>query len=402
MQRRNNSKLRGYSICSGIGGLDIAFQSPYVGGETVGYCEYDKYCQSVLHRRMSDGWLDNAPIWPDLFTLEESLVGDVDVLYGGIPCQPHSHAGKRAGANAPRDLWPKTLELLREVRPRLFFLENVAGITMGTGEQGAYVYTIFNDLSKIGYDFRWTTLRASDIGAPHRRERFFLLANSNDRFSEYENSAIRTRRSSLDDGGSSVGNPSSSGQLESTNDHREAATQRRPEWIAQEKIGNTSEGRTELGDTDGQRLQGRHLMGVDTGERTSGQNGTESSIYGAMGDPGGWVRSTGYADARPQFVAYDQPGHSGSPHKYAIGEVDTREGLFQSFPPSPDSQDEWRRLIRRNPSLSPAIEPNLRRGPDGLTAGMDKYRRKGLAGLGNGVVPMQAIYAWLLLTSDSI
>ena len=324
-------KLKGYSICSGIGGLDIAFQSEYIGGQTIGYCEYDTYCQNVLWRRMQDGWLDNAAIWPDLYTLEKSIVGNVDVLYGGIPCQPHSQAGKRAGADDPRDLWPKTLELLREVRPRLFFLENVTGITMGTGQQGAYVYRIFDDLCKIGYEFRWTTVRASDIGAPHRRERFFLLANSNDRFSEYENSAIRTRRSSLDDGS--------------------------------HQLGNTYE---PLGSCE-------------------------------LGDPGSWVRRTEYDEAAPRFVAYGLSDHSGSSNKYAIGEVDITEGLFQSFPPSPDSQDEWRGLIRRNASLSPAIEPNLRRGPDGLTPGLDKYRRKGLAALGNGVVPQQAILAWLLL-----
>ena len=97
-------KLMGYSICSGIGGLDIAFQSEYIGGQTIGYCEYDTYCQNVLWRRMQDGWLDNAAIWPDLYTLEKSIVGNVDVLYGGIPCQPHSQAGRRRGANDSRDL----------------------------------------------------------------------------------------------------------------------------------------------------------------------------------------------------------------------------------------------------------------------------------------------------------
>jgi|TARA_R110002020_G_scaffold229567_6_gene440350 DNA (cytosine-5)-methyltransferase 1 len=266
-------KLMGYSICSGIGGLDIAFQSEYIGGQTIGYCEYDRYCQNVLWRRMQDGWLDNAAIWPDLYTLEKSIVGNVDVLYGGIPCQPHSQAGKRAGVNDSRDLWPTTFELVREIRPKLFWLENVAGITLGTPVQGAYVYRIFNDLSKIGYEFRWTTVRASDIGAPHRRERFFLLAYT-----------------------------------------------------------------TALGDTYGQ----------------------------------GRIR---------RLLAYS-----------------TGKGI--SFPPGPEDSGRWKNIIKQYPQLAPAIEPRIRTGPDGLTAGLDKYRRKGLAALGNGVVPQQAILAWQILTSD--
>lgn len=286
----------GYSICSGIGGLDIAFQSEYIGGQTIGYCEYDTYCQNVLWRRMQEGWLDNAAIWPDLYTLEKSIVGNVDVLYGGIPCQPHSQAGKRAGVNDSRDLWPRTFELVREVRPKLFWLENVAGITLGTPVQGAYVYRIFNDLSKIGYEFRWTTVRASDIGAPHRRERFFLLAYSNDRLSEYKNSAIRTRRSSIDNGGSQLGNTYGQGRK-------------------------------------------RRLLAYSTDQRVS-------------------------------------------------------------FPPSPQNSGRWQNIIKQYPQLAPAIEPSIRTRPDGITAGLDKYRRKGLAALGNGVVPQQAILAWQILTLD--
>jgi len=360
-------KLMGYSICSGIGGLDIAFQSEYIGGQTIGYCEYDTYCQNVLWRRMQDGWLDNAAIWPDLYTLEKSIVGNVDVLYGGIPCQPHSQAGKRAGVNDSRDLWPTTFELVREIRPKLFWLENVAGITMGTGEQGAYVYRIFNDLSKIGYEFRWTTVRASDIGAPHRRERFFLLAYTTALGNAY-GSGIDQQQTGLgsehSESGSQLGNSSSGRQLESTNDHREAATEGRHEWINQENIGDSSKGRTKLGNT------------------------------------GDWIRGARNAinDSKPS--AYDIPDDRSHANGSTVGEMGNSKGLFQSYPPNPQNREQWERIIAEYPSLSPAIEPNIRTGPDGLTAGLDKYRRKGLAALGNGVVPQQAILAWLILTSD--
>ena len=212
---------------------------------------------------------------------------------------------------------------------------------MGTPVQGAYVYRIFNDLSKIGYKFRWTTVRASDIGAPHRRERFFLLAYT-----------------------TQLGNSSSGRQLESTNDNREAAPEGRHEWINQENLGDSSKGRTKLGNT------------------------------------GDWIRGARHAinDSKPS--AYDIPDDRSHANGSTVGEMGNSEGLFQSYPPNPQNREQWERIIAEYPSLSPAIEPNIRTGPDGVTAGLDKYRRKGLAALGNGVVPQQAILAWLILTSD--
>ena len=311
--------MKGFSLCSGIGGLDIAMEQK--GVQTIGYSEIEPYAQAILHARMRDGWLDSAPIWPDIKTLEESTIGNVDIIYGGIPCQPHSIAGKRKREEDARDLWPDTYRILRDVRPRFFFLENVSGFSTRSGESPAFAWRVLDDLTRIGYEFRWTHIRAEEVGTPHRRKRFFLLAYTNTGLRESKKEQILPRRNISGNIGSELGDPTGSRQLESTENNREAAKKRRLEWITKENIGNPSEGRTE----------------------------TSQSI---------------------------------------------------SFPSGPDQYAQWDATIKRYGQLAPAIESNLRGRVDGLAVGVDKYRRKRLEGLGNGVVPQQAIQAWLTLTND--
>lgn len=99
-------------------------------------------------------------------------VEPVDVLVGGFPCQPWSDAGARRGARDPRDLWPAVAHAIGVVRPRLVVLENVAGFARLRAGAGRTIA----DLAGLGYDTRWTVLRAADVGAPHGRARWFCLA----------------------------------------------------------------------------------------------------------------------------------------------------------------------------------------------------------------------------------
>lgn len=94
----------------------------------------------------------------------------VDIITAGYPCQPFSNAGKRLGTDDPRHIWPFIAEAISDIRPRLVVLENVAAHL----RRGFDV--VLSDLAKIGYDARWTVVRASDAGAPHRRERLFVVA----------------------------------------------------------------------------------------------------------------------------------------------------------------------------------------------------------------------------------
>ena len=161
--------LNGLDLFSGIGGITLAL-SEWV--KPVAYCENDRYAQSVLLSRMSEGKLPVAPIWDDVRTLQGSLLPKVDIIYGGFPCQDVSLAGARKGLDGERTgLFREAVRLIRECRPKFVFLENVQGIKK-------FVPKIRSELEKIGYDCRDGFLSAAEVGANHKRNRWWLLAYS--------------------------------------------------------------------------------------------------------------------------------------------------------------------------------------------------------------------------------
>lgn len=152
------------SLFSGAGGLDLAVERVF-GGETVWHCELDPAASKVLAHR----W-PRVPNLGDITKVDWATVEPVDILCGGWPCQPFSLAGKKKGAEDERALWPYVAGAVRVVRPRIICLENVSAVL------GPEFQRVANDLAEIGYDIAWTCLRASDVGAPHRRERVFIVA----------------------------------------------------------------------------------------------------------------------------------------------------------------------------------------------------------------------------------
>jgi DNA (cytosine-5)-methyltransferase 1 len=166
--------MRELSLFSGGGGS--ALTGKLLGWRTVGYVENNEYCQKEIRQRIEDQVFDNAPIFGDIRTFNssgfaESYSGMVDVLTAGFPCQPFSLAGKRKGKNDDRNMWPETKETIRKVRPTFAFLENVPGII-----SSGYLDRICGDLVEIGYDHRWCVLSAAAVGAPHKRERLWIVA----------------------------------------------------------------------------------------------------------------------------------------------------------------------------------------------------------------------------------
>jgi DNA (cytosine-5)-methyltransferase 1 len=163
--------MNGLDLFSGIGGIGIALE-PWV--RTVAYCERDRYAQGVLLSRMRSGDIDRAPIWDDVTTLRAEMLPRIDIIFGGFPCQDLSVAGAGKGLAGERSgLFFEIVRLARECEPRFIFLENVPAIRTRGGER------VVKELAKIGYDCRWTTLSAAAVGAPHKRERWFLLAHAN-------------------------------------------------------------------------------------------------------------------------------------------------------------------------------------------------------------------------------
>ena len=154
------------SLCTGYGGLDMAVEA-FFGAETIWTCEFDKYASQLIEKRI------NKPNHGDLKKTDWTKVEPIDILTAGYPCQPFSHAGSRKGADDERHLWPYIKEIIGILRPQFVVLENVRGhFGLGFGE-------VIGDLATIGYDATWRVVRASDVGAPHRRERLFVLAYTN-------------------------------------------------------------------------------------------------------------------------------------------------------------------------------------------------------------------------------
>jgi len=180
-------------LFSGIGGFSLGLER--AGMRTVAFCEIDPYCRRVLAKHWPD-----VPIYDDVRTLTASSLvanpdyqrqlqsqgcerdqwgwaGDcgIDLICGGFPCQDISTAGKGAGITGARSgLWSEYARIVGEVRPRYVLVENVAAL-LGRG-----IERVLGDLAALGYDAEWHCIPASAVGAPHRRDRVWIIANRDD------------------------------------------------------------------------------------------------------------------------------------------------------------------------------------------------------------------------------
>jgi DNA (cytosine-5)-methyltransferase 1 len=158
--------IRHASLFSGIGGFDLAAQA--MGWQNVFAVEKDPYCQKVLTKNFPTTALygDIKGFYGDLYR------GSIDILSGGFPCQPFSVAGQRKGKNDDRYLWDEMLRVIAEVRPRVVVGENVTGII------NMALDTVCIDLENQGYEVETFVLPACAIGAPHQRNRVWIVAHS--------------------------------------------------------------------------------------------------------------------------------------------------------------------------------------------------------------------------------
>jgi DNA (cytosine-5)-methyltransferase 1 len=173
-------KLKVLDLFSGIGGFSLGLER--TGGfETVAFCEIEDYPRRVLAKH----W-PGVPCYHDVRELTaDTLRRDgitVDVICGGFPCQDLSGAGKQAGMEGTRSgLWSEIARLAGELRPRFLIVENVAALLSGPTEQpGGWFGLVLGDLAALGYDAEWHCIPASAIGAPHRRDRIWIIANASD------------------------------------------------------------------------------------------------------------------------------------------------------------------------------------------------------------------------------
>lgn len=165
------------SLFSGIGGFDYAAE--LIGWENVFHCEWNPFGQKVLKH-----------YWPNAITYEDITKSDftvhrgsIDILTGGFPCQPYSHAGKRLGKEDDRHLWPQMLRAIREIQPTFIVGENVPGLVNWSG--GLVFEEVQADLEAEGYEVTPFILPACGVNAPHRRDRIWFVAYSAGRIREF-------------------------------------------------------------------------------------------------------------------------------------------------------------------------------------------------------------------------
>lgn len=162
------------SLFTGIGGLDLAAE--WAGFRTVGQCEWADFPRKILERH----W-PNVPRWRDIrdvtkISVDRAGIGEITVISGGFPCQPHSLAGKRLASGDERNLWGEFARVIREVEPRWVVAENVPGLL--SSEHGRFFGRVLGDLARMGYDASWGVLSAFQAGAPHLRKRVCIVAHA--------------------------------------------------------------------------------------------------------------------------------------------------------------------------------------------------------------------------------
>lgn len=189
-------------LFAGAGGGILG--SLLLGHRVIGAVEINEYCCRVLEQRQRDGMLARFPIfqtdirdfirhgYADLYK------GRCDIVSGGFPCQPFSNAGKRKGEDDERNMWPATRDCVRIIRPRYCFFENVPGLLTS-----GYFGTIIGDLAESGYCVRWRILSAAEVGAPHKRDRLWILAYTQGNGLETHRFAERTKTQFAESGDSS-------------------------------------------------------------------------------------------------------------------------------------------------------------------------------------------------------
>ena len=232
-----------------------------LGWKTVCAVEWEPYPASILAARQNDKILAPFPIWDDVRTFDgKPWRGIVDVVSGGFPCQDISTAGNGAGISGTRSgLWSEMARIIGEVRPRYAFVENSPMLTSrGLG-------TVLGDLAALGFDARWGVVSAADVGAPHLRERIWIVAHANGLGRKQAGLHI-TRNLSED--GEKTGNWVSNGGAAFSNGNGESQS---TGAIHAEPVC-----KSDMADADAQRLQGN---AGSRGARTKGKSDGHFAKY---------------------------------------------------------------------------------------------------------------------------
>ena len=318
------------SLFAGIGGIDLGLER--AGMTCVGQVEWEAYPQAVLEKHWPD-----VPRIGDVRDFDGTEFGEFDLLAGGYPCQPFSVAGSRKGKDDIRHLWPEVHRIIRRVRPRYVLLENVTGhLSLGFGD-------VLGDLAACGYDAEWDCIPAAAVGAPHRRDRVFIVA-------------YPSREPSYG-GNHHAGQRVASGQATELGNSG-----------GSEDVANTHELRPSVGKQGGISKPVRNEDGHDS----KSQRGREQQQFR--------VASSSEDVANPEC---GRPQRQGPLRNASNTEKGRKRQATESI--NGGKQSVW------------ATEPDVGRVADGVPARVDR-----LKGLGNAVVPQVAEYIAHRILKDAI
>jgi DNA (cytosine-5)-methyltransferase 1 len=409
------------SLCAGGGGLDLGVELAIPSARPVCYVEREAFAVAHLVAAIRAQLMAPGPIWSDVGTFDgRPWRGLVDGVIGGIPCQPHSLAGRKRGSLDERDLWSDARRIIVQARPWFVLIENVGGMLSAGDDEVAGAERVCRDLRKLGFTVEGGLFTAAEVGASHQRERVFILGLADAYFSglggegnagepsEFLSEAIRA----VADGNDKPGRGQRElGGREGPRERKQSGRRGAAMADAAGPGREGSSGGSPNGECAAVERSGEGLVDPVGGgrnrradepigrqvERTAAERPGERSQRD-MVDPSSLGRSNVADGSGPagQHVetldrAASRDGDGGDPGRNLSGQ---REDAAQAwvrplFAPGPGDRENWKTALERAPELEPAF----RRVADGMAARLDTARIDRIRMLGNGVVPLQAARA---------
>ncbi len=357
----DDRRLSELALFAGAGGGILA--SRLLGWRTICAVEIDPYCREILLRRQEEGHLEAFPIWDDVRSFDgKPWRGSVEVISAGFPCQPFSVAGKRAGKDDSRNMWPETIRVIREVGPQYCLLENVPGLLAHE-----YFGTILGELAESGYDARWRVLSAAELGAPHKRDRLWIVAHAACDAGKLQQGQRKDIRDQPTKHGSTRVAMADASELRRRQGRQsETGTERRP----------SGGGACEVPDSPSMQRQA-----IERSE----QDGVLSEVLAdARRAPTRCKCNSGTTDAAQRGEGTtDSERRRKAVYDALRGRHGTPEGQVQAGRDGTEHEGWW------------SVEPDVGRVADGVAYRVDRLRA-----LGNGQVPAVVRAAWDLLNGE--
>ena len=364
--------LKHGSLFSGIGGFDLAAE--WMGWENIFHCEWNEFGQRVLKH-----------YWPNADSLHDIIKtdftkyeGSIDIISGGFPCQPYSTAGKRLGKEDDRHLWPEMLRAIREIKPTWVVGENVRGLV--NWNEGLVFDEVQFDLEAEGYEVQPFLLPAAAVNAPHRRDRIWFVAYSNECYD----------RRSTEENERESGEERLSERHEIRKSVEPGEVQRNASFASCQRCDNGSD-----------NWQERYLQ--DNIDRDATKDKSERSGWECGVGEVEQIGNATYSNGKRRYEIMAQfTGEKGLPPA-DLCNIKNNRVVTNSERSGPPREEHGQKKSRQHPQTNPRgwwanfpTQSPIRSGNDGLPDRLDgitfsKWRNESIKAYGNAIVPQVAL-----------